>query len=66
MSPSISLWELVVLIIAAVVIVLPMWRICKKAGYPGWLGVLTVIPLLNLGLLYFLAFATWPGARSRS
>lgn len=50
------LWILVI----AALVVIPAWRICVKAGYSGWLSVLTLIPLLNLGLLYFLAFSEWP------
>lgn len=41
----------------AALIVIPMWRICERLGYPGVLGLLAVVPLLNLGLLYFLAFS---------
>ncbi|MDR9468023.1 hypothetical protein [Marinospirillum sp.] len=54
------LWMLVFALIA----VIPAWRICKRAGYPGWLGLLIVVPLLNLGLLYFLAFAKWPAKKN--
>ena len=50
------LWMLVV----AVVVVTPVWRICQRTGYPGWMGVLILIPVVNLLLLYFLAFADWP------
>ncbi len=31
-----------------------------KAGFPGWYGVAVVIPMLNLLLVLFLAFAEWP------
>jgi hypothetical protein len=47
------------LLIAALAI-LPAWRICSKAGYPGWLALLFLLPIANLVLLYFLAFAEWP------
>ena len=50
------LWMLVI----AIVVVIPVWRICRRAGYPGWLGVLMLIPVANLVLLYFIAFADWP------
>lgn len=56
------LWMLVV----AAVIVTPVWRICRRAGYPGWLGILILIPLANLILLYFIAFAEWPADKNRS
>lgn len=54
---------LMVLVWAAIVVV-PFWRICQKAGYPGALGILMVIPLVNLVFLYYLAFATWPTQKS--
>ena len=44
----------------AILYIYPTWRICQKAGYPGWLGVFIVIPLANLALLYFLALGQWP------
>lgn len=54
------LWMLVV----AVVVVIPVWRICRRTGYPGWLGILILIPVANLLFLYFLAFADWPTNKS--
>lgn len=54
------LWMLVV----AIAIVVPLWRICTRAGYPGWLGLLILLPVANLLLLYFLAFADWPADKA--
>lgn len=34
--------------------------VCKKAGFPSLLGILALIPLLNILLLYYIAFAPWP------
>lgn len=39
--------------------VLPLWYICKKAGFSPWLTLLNCIPLGNPVLLYLLAFADW-------
>ena len=39
----------------------PFWRITTRVGYPGWLSLLTVVPVVNLAYLYFLAYSTWPG-----
>jgi hypothetical protein len=55
-----------VAILLAVLFVVPLWRICTKAGYSGWLSLLTLIPIANLVLLYFLAFSTWPLERRAS
>ena len=32
----------------------------KKAGYPQWLGFAMLVPVLNIGLLIWFAFAEWP------
>jgi hypothetical protein len=47
------------------IIVIPMfiwlwWMIFTKAGYPGWYGILMIIPLVNLGFLFMLALGDWP------
>ncbi len=36
------------------------WRIFSKAGFPGALGLLMLVPLVNLAMMCFLAFARWP------
>ncbi len=54
------LWMLVI----GIVVVIPAWRICQRTGYPGWMGVLILIPIVNLVLLYFIAFSDWPVERS--
>ena len=48
------------MLIIAALIVLPFWRICTKAGYPGILALLVFIPVVNLIFLYWFAFADWP------
>lgn len=50
------LWMLVI----GVIVVVPAWRICQRTGYPGWMGLLILVPMVNLFLLYFLAFSPWP------
>jgi hypothetical protein len=51
------------LILAAIAVV-PMWRICKRVGHPPWLSLLTLIPLVNLGFIYYLGFSQWPSEKS--
>lgn len=51
------------MLVAAAIIVFPFWRICEKAGYPGILGLLVLIPLINVIFIYWLALADWPNAR---
>lgn len=59
MSMAHTLWMLVM----ALVIVMPFWRICVKAGYAGWWSLLVLFPLANVVFLYFLAFSEWPSRR---
>lgn len=54
------------MLIIGILVLIPVWRICTKAGYSGWLSLLVLAPLANLVLLYFLAFSQWPLERSRS
>lgn len=43
--------------------VIPFWMICSKAGFPGWISLAILFPVLNIALLFFLAFAEWPALR---
>lgn len=39
------------------------WYLFRKAGYEGGLGLLLAIPVVNVGVLLFLALAEWPVLR---
>src|SRR5215467_15405755 len=54
-----GLAELVILAVAGLC-VWAYWRIFTKAGYPGAMGIMMLIPLLNVIMLFFLAFSEWP------
>jgi hypothetical protein len=51
------------LLIIVVLVGLPFWKICTKAGYPGITSLLIYIPVLNVVFLYWLAFSDWPSLR---
>ncbi|MBV9083547.1 MAG: hypothetical protein JOZ62_12785 [Acidobacteriaceae bacterium] len=60
--------HLVVFLIAATFLVLPViawWRIFARTGNPGPLGLLMWIPVVNLILVFWLAFSAWPMERIR-
>lgn len=46
-------------LIGAVIYIVPFWFIFKKAGFSPVLSLLLVIPLVNLVMLYVLAFTEW-------
>jgi hypothetical protein len=59
----IGLPELVILFfitVGSLIVVLPWWRILKRTGNPPALSLLMLIPLVNVGLLFWFAFAEWP------
>jgi hypothetical protein len=49
----------VIVLVCYIVIIVPFWFICKKAGFSPWLSLINIIPLGNLILVYVLAFADW-------
>lgn len=54
------------LIVSLLFLVFFVWiygRILHKAGYSGWLALLMLIPLVNIILILWFAFATWPVER---
>ena len=52
------------MLVMAILVVVPAWRICQRIGYSGWMGILILIPMLNLVFLYFIAFADWPADKA--
>ena len=50
-------------ILVALITVIPFWKICKKAGFPGELALLMLVPFANIILLFYIAFADWPALR---
>jgi hypothetical protein len=59
MAIMIVLYIVVIAAILAVTVVV-WWKICRKAGFSGWLGLLMIVPIANLVLPLVIAFADWP------
>jgi uncharacterized membrane protein YhaH (DUF805 family) len=47
-------------LIVLVLVIVPLWRICTRAGFSGWWSLLVMVPLLNLIMLWVFAYAKWP------
>lgn len=56
-----SIWWFVLMV---VMVILPMWKVTTKTGFPGALSLLILIPVANIVFLYVLAFAEWPALRA--
>lgn len=63
MFPLLSFTELFGIIIFSTVIIYPFWKIFRKAGFSKWLSLLTVIPGVDLVVLYYVGLAKWPDQR---
>jgi hypothetical protein len=57
---------LVVAIFGGILTVVPFWFIFKKAGYHPALSFLMIIPLADVIMKFFLAFAEWPSLKKGS
>ena len=54
---------IVVLVVFAAIVVVPIWAWCtivRKAGFSPWWGLLSIIPLVNIALLFVFAYSKWP------
>lgn len=49
-----------VLLATLALTVFVFWRIFKRAGYGGLLGLLMLVPGVNVAMMLYLAFAEWP------
>ena len=58
-----GIFEIMIVIIVGVISVLPFWKIFSKAGFPGPLSLLMLVPLVNIAMIFFLAFAEWPALK---
>ena len=59
-----------ILPLLVIVILLPSWvwsaaRVLRKAGHPGWWALLSLVPILNIALLWLFAFSDWPALKAR-
>ena len=55
-----ELFVVLIVVIAAAFAVLVVGRIYFKAGYSRWLGLTCLVPLVNIIVVTWFAFADWP------
>ncbi|MFO7324334.1 MAG: hypothetical protein DIU62_001335 [Pseudomonadota bacterium] len=54
------------LLICLVVYLVPVWRIVSKAGFNGAFSLLSLVPIVNIVMLWVFAFIDWPVERDRT
>lgn len=52
--------ELLIILAMSLVVIWPAGRICRRLGFSQWLGVLSIVPIVNVLLLWYVAVAQWP------
>lgn len=58
----------IILVIGALTVgltVVPFWKICTRAGFSGALSLLMLVPIANIILPFYLAFAEWPALKQK-
>ncbi|MPZ30408.1 MAG: hypothetical protein GEV13_05315 [Rhodospirillales bacterium] len=55
----------VVHLLTALVLIIPTWRICMRAGFSGALSLFHLVPLIGpFIVMAVLAFSDWPGGEA--
>ncbi len=60
MMNNIGLPSILMMVVYAAVVVVPFFQLWKRTGHSGWISLLMLIPIVNLVMLYVLAFKRWP------
>ncbi|WP_305825246.1 hypothetical protein [Massilia brevitalea] len=55
-----SIWHWIILLAFIAFALFPFWRILNKAGYSGAWSILTLVPVVNLIVLWVFALVEWP------
>ena len=54
------------LIVAAVFLLIPAWRIVKRSGMNPALSLLLLLPIVNIIALWLFAYAEWPALKQQT
>ena len=63
MGPDLALTITLITTVTLALLAWPASRICRRVGFSPWLGVLIIVPIVNVVLLWFVALARWPAMR---
>ena len=58
--------HIAILLFVLVIFIYPISKILGRIGWNPWLSLLWLIPLLNIGMLWAVAFAPWPALGEKS
>ena len=56
---------IIYIVVMVLVLIIPTWRICNRAGYSGAMSLLHLIPGVGTLIVFaILAFGTWPAGEA--
>jgi hypothetical protein len=59
-GPTTTIVILALFAVTLIVLAIAFYKLFQKAGLNGALGLLMIVPVVNLGVALYLAFAEWP------
>ena len=59
-GPLASIFVVALFAVTLIVLAIAFYRLYQKAGFSGAIGLLMLVPVVNLGVALYLAFAEWP------
>jgi ABC-type spermidine/putrescine transport system permease subunit II len=59
-GPMTSMVIIGLFIVTLIVLAIVFFKLFEKAGFNGVMGLLMVVPVVNLGVALYLAFTQWP------
>ena len=66
---GIGIPEIIIIFIILTIVIFPVIlvsRILNKAGFSGWLSLISLVPVINLIFLWVFAFIDWPNIDQRT
>lgn len=60
MMHNMGLPSLLMIVVYMAIVVVPFYQIWKRTGHNGWIALLMLVPLVNIVMLYVIAFKQWP------
>lgn len=59
-GPLMSIGTTLLLVVTLAVLAVAFWQILRKAGFTPAIGLLMLLPIVNLGVALYVAFTDWP------
>jgi hypothetical protein len=57
---GILFFVLIFFVVIIAITIIPYWKIYQRTGQSGAISLLQLIPVINIIMLYVLAFSAWP------